>query len=386
MLSKELKQMMVLSVFGFIIVQLTFLFMNLYIWIEGKSIHHLMLFNIGQFLTWGMMYVIGVIVFKKTNLRVNMLIASMVPVGFFYFLTTLELVIKNESVFFMGMLIGLMLGFYTSGQTQAVSNLGKKEEFDYYFQLRSIVEKIVSIFVPVLFSVIIYYFGFKSAFFVLFITSFSMFIYVFKLPKVKLGLSREVSLLKNLSRRKIFKTKKMNLLFFSLFLGPVILEFQRIFALLFTFSVTNNEIIVAMLTVIYSMFMFLAMKIYKQFPGKSPSFWISIGIGFMFLSFIILIIGNVITSILANILLVIGTFFFRNVFYSEHYKQTKDLPAIENTGFFIWRESIFCLSRIMISFLVLLFVNEVQSIAFFVLFLLSIVSSIFIIAIYKKLS
>jgi hypothetical protein len=152
----------------------------------------------------------------------------------------------------------------------------------------------------------------------------------------------------------------------SLFSAGFFLQFQGVFSIIFTFSVTDNKLLIALLQITYTICTLISLYYYKKFKdmGKlSDSFWLAFGMVAASLGFMIVLFPSAPVLIISNILTTIGMFFFITIWSSRQFVTISQFEPIMQARILVWRELILVFSRMIMLGLTLL-IHDFNGFAF----------------------
>jgi MFS transporter, YQGE family, putative transporter len=377
--SSSLKKLLLHNVFFTILFSFVQLFMNLYIWQQEKQLSDLLFFNLFLYISWAIFYTLGTHLFRIFSLRFLFILSSVVPVISFSFLSFFSFSVTFVTIAFFGISFGMMFSLYAAAQSQAVFGLGKKEEFTLYFHFRSLFEKIIQVVIPLGFSLLILTSGYQTSFIILLFFSCFLFLFSFFVPTISFPDQKG-----SWSYHSVFPNASFRWLSLAMFVGVLVLEFQKIFVLVYTFTISDHPVVIAALATLYTLAAIASLLSFRKFSNVSEPQWMRIGVLFLFVSFLLFLFRHPVLIVLANLFFTIGTFFFRNLFHSTHYQKGKELCDEKRIGYLLWREIILCCSRILLLLALLTFVESIDQPSFLVMFGLVFLSSFFVPILHKR--
>lgn len=348
-------KLLIFNTISNIVFTFVFLFVNLYIWKQNQNLADLAWFNISQFTLWSLAYFIGSYLFNKTSLRTVMKVSSLFSVILFSLLAFCEFDNPLTWIIFSGSVFGIVKGFHSSGSTQALGMMGKGREYTVYFQQNDLWNKTVNILMPLVFALLLVVFTYKILFVTMLIFSFILVLLSVTLPNLKpTEFFGEVNIYRHFSIFKVFKKKEHNMLPLSYLAGGVFSEFQSIFLLFFTFTITSDKIWVALLNILYTLLALISIRLYKKIKLKDET-WLFIGIGFAFTGLTFSIFLEDWWMIIPNILLVFGNFYYRSTYFAQQFQAINNEQPLLKFQITVWREMLLCVSRVILLSLILIF-------------------------------
>ncbi|WP_273854011.1 hypothetical protein [Guptibacillus spartinae] len=353
-MNNGLKRMILFNTSTSVVFTFVDLFVNLYIWQQNKQLLDLVWFNFFMFSLWSISYVSGSYLFYKKDLKTVMRAGSIFSLILFGLLSFVTFDEPFHWIMFAGSIYGLMRGVFSAGITLALSILGEGKEFKLFFQQSAFWRKAVNNFIPLTFAFILSTLNYGNTFIVMFIFSIGLFLLSFMLPDISPKKDRISNpFTKEIGLKKVFKGGKTKLLPYSYYFGGMFAEFQTIFLMYFTFTITEDKFFVALLNVFYTLLVFIMIKLFNA-SKLSPVSWMIIGILLAFLGLGLATTLSNLWLLVPNILLVIGNFIFRTNYYSQQYEQLEGEGKTKRIQITIWREVILCISRI--SFLTIIII------------------------------
>lgn len=316
-------------------------FLNLFIWQKEKNVLDLAWFNLSMFVVWIFSYLLGAWVIHKTSMRVVFQLSNLFTVALFMILSFVEVKDPLLWLLFIGSVTGFMKGFLSSGKNLGVAAFGEKAEFASFFQYQMLFTKILQILTPLLFAFLLMLYGYKNVFLMMCVYSVLLLVLTFYIPKEE-NKNKEPLFEKMLSP---FTSKKMKLLPISFLLGGVFSEFQTIFLVVFTFTITEDKFGVALLNISYSLLIIGLIYLYKKLTRISGIHWLFIGATTAFLGFGLIVFLEDWWLILANLLIVAGSFYFSTTYYSQQFEVMNELSSLDKERMLIWRECLLAFSR-----------------------------------------
>jgi hypothetical protein len=182
-----------------------------------------------------------------------------------------------------------------------------------------------------------------------------MFLYTYRLPDIRVSReTKQKKLWNGFSINNVFKEKNHRYLPLSYLSGGIFSEFQSIFLMFFTFTITDDYIWFALLNIFYTLLTLLSIHLYKKIKIKDET-WLFIGIATAFIGFGLSIILHGTWMIIPNILLVFGNFYYRSIYFSQQYQAIGEVDEIKKMQITTWREILLCVSRLTILSIIILF-------------------------------
>jgi MFS transporter, YQGE family, putative transporter len=384
-LSKDMKKLTLMNASFQIISAYISIFVNLYIWESSHKISDIAIYNLIMypmlvlFFTWGGRLLID------HSIRFLMGLSSI-----FTAITFLCLLFVHPTNHFLWLSsiavpIGIMQGFFWSGMNLTLVLFGKGHEFTEYFSVQGIISQIINIVLPIGSAFVIKYLGYNSSFILMFIFVAIMFISSFQIHpfSLKTVLKENEHLLDGKALWTLMKKPGFRWNFPSNVLSTFFVQFQSLFALLFTFSLTDNKLYIALLNVGYTICCLIALRIYKRAKVSQDNVWLIIGMSSVSIGFLMALYPKAPVLVLSNVLTTVGMFYFGTIFSSQQYRILKNEDILGKIRFLILQDWVLAVARVFI-FILIYFVKDFKGPAFILLLLLSLLSCLFLPFFQKK--
>jgi YQGE family putative transporter len=373
--TQEIRRILLMNASSNIIFNFIGIFVNLYIWEKEKSIFDVTWFNLILFCTWSICFAIGAKLLTKFSTK--LLIRTIAICGAITFLLLSFLHLDNHLLWItiIALPIGVMWGFYAIAQNISLAVLGKGKDFESYFSLASIIGQSVSIINPIFFALVIKFIGYSGSFLLMFLFVAILLIVSFFIPHITLSNEKE-PLFSRFQVGQVFNYSTLRWMVPSCLAAGIFLQFQGLFTLLFTFSVSEDKLIIALLNVGYACSTIGAMILYRKLKVSNGT---SLAIGMILISvgFIITLFPKVPILIISNLLTTIGMFYFATIWNTRQFHMIVKHKAIEQVRILIWREWFLNIARITMLLLILT-VKNFHGISFILLMSLALVCSLII--------
>ncbi|SEB51396.1 hypothetical protein [Paenibacillus sp. GP183] len=341
-MSKYLRKMLMLNVMSSMISIYIGIFVNLYIWEKNHKVAEVAFYNLVMFVCWGLAFYIGAKLLTRFTIRLPLCLSAISGGAAFTYLMTVQLENRYLWIVLLGIPVGLMFGLFQSIQNLGISLNGKEGEFSAYFAAVNVISQALSIAVPFIAAKAIDWFGYGSTFVLMLLFLLALLVYSFFMPKISLvsamkELRQEPVLPPMLSFRLGFSFSGAGWMLLSLLAAGIFMQFQNLFTLLFTFSVTQNKLHIAMLNLLYTMSALLGLWLYRRFK-INEDYWLWIGTALLALGFLIAIIPVPLTMVFSNVLTSVGMFYFGTVWNSQQFRAIQHFKKAEQASFLVWRE------------------------------------------------
>src|SRR5690606_37169214 len=136
--------------------------------------------------------------------------------------------------------------------------------------------------------------------------------------------------------KELLRTPGLRWFSASAFAAGIFLQFQQIFLLLFTFSVTENKFIIAGLSGVYTLASLAALITYRKLRWKDGTL-LMIGTILTAVGFLIVLYPLKPILILSNLLTAVGMFCFLAAWNTLQFKWVKPYSAAKQVRLLVWR-------------------------------------------------
>jgi MFS family permease len=337
------------------------IFVNLYIWEQSNSIFDVTWFNLILFITWSLAFALGSKLLTSYTTRVLIRATAICGALTFLLLTSLTLDNRLFWIAIIAVPVGIMWGFYAASQNITLSVFGKGKDFEGYFSVATIIGQTISIVNPVLFAFIIKWIGYSGSFLLMFLFVAILMTVSFMIPPITLA-DEKKPLFQHMRFGAVFSYPAIRWMVPSCLAAGVFLQFQGLFALIFTFSVSNDKLVIALLNVLYAVSSIIAMVLHRRL-NISSGIWLKIGMIAISAGFLVALLQHSVFLVVSNILTTVGLFYFGTIWNSGQFRIISRHSSIEQARILLWRECFLNISRIMILILIL-FVKDLQGAVF----------------------
>lgn len=354
-MTTALKRFLLMSVSSGIIFNYMGIFINLFIWEKGNQIFDVAWFNLIMFIAWGIAFMFGANLLSKFTIGTIMRVAAIGAGITFILLSWVHFEPKIWYITMIAVPVGLTNGLYGSAQNMGLSLFGKGKEFSAFFSATNVIGQLISFINPLLFAVIIKWMGFTASFFIMFIFIALMIFTSYYVPPISLKEAKE-PVFRSFGLRQVFTTPRLQWMIPSLIAGGFFIQFQGIFSLIFTFSVTQDKLSIALLQIMYTAFTIACVFIYRRWSRTrqiSDNKWLTFGMLAAAVGFLLALFPTQSILIISNVLTTIGLFFFFTIWSSRQFQLTYQLEPIQQMRVLVWRELILVMSRIFLLVLIL---------------------------------
>ncbi|MBP1991460.1 MFS transporter [Paenibacillus eucommiae] len=369
-LSRQFQMLLMMNAVGNVIFIYIEIFVNFYIWQQGYRISDVAWFNLVLFAVWGVSFCGGAELCMRYSIRLlNALSACFGAVAF----GMLSLLVLDNRLLWIACIavpVGVMWGLFSTAQNLGISLAGKDgdKDFGHYFAILGAVIQVLNVTVPLASALVIMAFGYYGSFLLLLLFIAVMFVVSFFLPHISLKNleSPAERWIDNVLPKRVFFAKGMALWIPISLATGLFYQFQSIFKLLFTFSVTEDKLLIALLNTSYTVAVLVSLYFYRklQFANRV---WMLVGIVFITGGYLFILYPVAPLLIVSNILTTVGAYYFNVSYSAQQLELIHNLTAIQKARLLVWRECLICFSRC-VMLLLILPVSEFQG-TYFVLLL-----------------
>ncbi len=346
-MSKEMRKLLVMNAISSIIAIYIGIFVNLYIWEDGQSIAEVSLYNMSMFISWGVAFVVAAKMLNRFTIRLPLAVSALCGAAAFTYLVLVQLDSRMLWIILLGVPVGAMFGTAGAAQNLSIALRGKGSEFAPYFAALMVITQILSMVVPFASAKVIDGFGYAGSFVMMLVFVALMLAFSFVMPKITLAEPRRNGKLPDAIRyrfRSAFGRPGSKWIILSLLAAGVFLQFQNLFTLLFTFSVTQDKLLIALLNMLYTCCSLLGLWMYRKIKFNEMR-WLWIGMTLMAIGFVIVLFREPAALIVSNVLTSIGMFYFTTVWNAQQFRFIQHAESSQQASFLVWRECTLVLTR-----------------------------------------
>ncbi|TVY07590.1 MFS transporter [Paenibacillus cremeus] len=369
----QIKRLLMMNAASNIIFNYIGIFINLYIWEKNKSIFDVTWFNLILFILWSIAFAVGSRLLSRFTTRLLIRTVAISGALTFILLSFLELDNRLLWITIIAIPIGIMWGFYASAQNITLCVFGKGKDFEGYFSVASIIGQVISIINPIAFAFIIRWVGYSGSFLLMFLFVAILLTVSFFIPPITLAKEPE-PLFRNMRFSQVFSYTSLRWMAPSCLAAGVFLQFQGLFALIYTFSVSSDKLVIALLNVMYASSTIIAMMLYRRLK-TGEGVWLMIGMLFISAGFLLPLMPRAPLLVASNILTTVGMFYFGTVWNTRQFRVISKHTAIEQARILLWREWFLNIARITMLVLIL-FVKELSGAVFVTLIAFALVCAL----------
>jgi YQGE family putative transporter len=342
-----LRMLLAMNTFGSVIAIYVSIFLNLFIWEKGQSIAEVSVYNLSMFICWGIAYTAAAKLLTRYTIRIPLSLSALSGGAAFAYLGWAIVDNRLLWIILLGIPVGFMFGFSQSAQNLGVALRGRGDDYGTYFGTVTVILQALSIVVPIASAQMIASFDYRGSFLLMLVFSGLMLGFSFRMPAIKLPPpetpeeSREFG---KFRYRTAFGKPGAGWILLSLLASGMFLQFQNLFTLLFTFSVTQDKLLIALLNVLYTCSAFLGLFFYRK-VRLHENVWMWIGTGLLAAGFLVVLLREPAALIVSNVMTTAGMFFFNAVWNSRQFRFIEDWGPVRQTSFLVWRENLLIVTR-----------------------------------------
>lgn len=347
-MSAALKKWLVMNVVCNMIFVYVGIFINLFIWEKNHLISEVAFFNLFVYISWTFSFAFATHILAKTTVRLLLGTSAFSGTSAFVILSTLQLDNRMLFIAMIGVTVGIMYAFYGAAHHMSVSLSGKSGELGLYFSASGTIQQVVTLVVPLMSAAIILQFGYAGTFALMLVFLLFMLGFSFAMPKFSLRTAVADESEKPTNRWLLQELlRKPGLRWFSAssLAAGVFLQFQQMFLLIFTFSVTENKLLIAALSALYTTATFGGLLAYRRLKLKDNTL-LFIGCTLLACGFLIVLFPAKPILIVSNLLTAVGMFCFLAAWNTLQFKWVKPYSAARQAKLLVWREVLICTTRI----------------------------------------
>lgn len=346
----------------------TNIFVNLYFWGHEQNLRDVTIFNLVSSLTLFAAYLLGSHLLYVRSIRFVMVWSGVFAAGAFFMLSLYRTGDRYLIITLVGVLVGMTQGFFWAANNAALYFFLKSEDYQNYFSVNTMLSQLVTILIPLLSSGVVHWLSFQASFAVMGLLVLAALWIATRLPRFSI----EESLFKGIGYRRTFSLPGTRWVLWVMLAMGILSEFQNFFSMIFIFDITNNEILVALLNVGYSIVLFLALVVYKR-ANIHDNIWLVIGIILMVVGYGMALSHHVNWTICIVLLMQVGGLFLSASTNRQGYRVAMQGDIVWRTKFGMWLELPLMVSRGAVLGMVL-FVHHVGDVPFILLISLSTLS------------
>jgi MFS transporter, YQGE family, putative transporter len=345
--SKEIRKLLVMNTLSSVISIYIGIFVNLYIWEQGQHVFEVSLYNISLFVCWGIAFITAAKLMTRYSIRLPLAVSAVCGAAAFLYLMYVQIDNRILWIILLGIPVGFMFGLAQAVQSLSVALQAKSSEFAPYFAFISVTFQVMSMAVPLAAAKVIDGFGYAGSFWLMLLFVAIMLIFSAYMPRITLPSPADSDEKLDHGRfrfRTAFGQPGSMWIFYSLLAGGVFLQFQNLFTLLFTFSVTQDKLLIALLNMLYTLCAIIGFWMFRRLKINERR-WFWLGTLLLAAGFLIVLLRVPAALIASNLLTAVGMIFFTTVWNAQQFRYIQHLGAVRQTSFLVWRECLLVATR-----------------------------------------
>jgi hypothetical protein len=367
-MSHALRKWLVMNLMSYTIFVYVGIFVNLFIWEKNRLISEVAWYNLLVYFSWSFAFAAAAYLLTRATVRLLLGISAFSGGSAFLILSFVELDNRLLWIAMIGVAVGVMYGFFSAAQNLSVSMSGTSAELGHYFSAAATIQQAVTLAVPLLSAAIIIYFGYSGTFALMLVFVVFMLVFSFAMPGISMRAKADGSSSPSTIRwlwRELLRKPGLRWFSASNLAAGVFLQFQQLFLLLFTFSVTENKFWIAALNGLYTLATLGGLFVYRKYGLKDSTF-LMMGCLLIASGFLIVLVPAKPLLIVSNLLTAVGMFCFGAAWNTLQFKWIKPYSEAGQAKLLVWRETLICVTRIG-TLLIVMSVEDFRSPLFVVL-------------------
>lgn len=346
-MSADMRKLLIMNTISTIIASYIGIFVNLFIWEFDHSIAEVSLYNMSMFISWGIAFTVAAKVLNRYSIRLPLAVSALCGTAAFMYLVMVQFDNRVLWILILGIPVGAMFGFSQASQNLSLALRGKGSEYAPYFATVMVISQLISVAVPFVAAKVIDGYGYVGSFSLMLIFVAMMLGFSFFMPKITLSLKDERDIFNPLRKyniRSAFGRPGSKWVILSFLAAGIFMQFQNLFSLLFTFSVTQDKLMIALLNMTYTICSLLGLWVYRRIKIDEMR-WLWIGMTLLALGFIIVLFQHPVALIISNLLTSIGMFYFMTVWNAQQFRFIQYASPSSQASFLVWRECLMVATR-----------------------------------------
>jgi MFS transporter, YQGE family, putative transporter len=344
-LTGDMKKLLVMCTIATIIFVYINIFVNLYVWDQSHKMFDVAWYNLWVFMIAALANTLATKRLMNKSIRSIIQISAISGAGAFILLLVYHPASQMLGITVYAVPIGITLGSYWGGMNIMLSIFGKGKEFVTFYSYLAIIGQILAMAVPLLSALVIHLSGYFGSFLLMLLFVVFMFTMSFTIPDFSLKQSGELIKIKDIISIEFIVVKEYRSLLIISFFHAVLITFQNLFVLLFTFQVSENEWIIAILNILYSVSSMTALKLFNYNRYIAHNKWLFIGVSLITIGFGCALTHHPIGLILSNICTTFGLFYVNTIIFSGQLAAMERAGVTKKVGLLLWREWVFLIAR-----------------------------------------
>lgn len=369
-----MRKLLVMNVIGHVIYIYIGIFVNLFIWEESKRIFDVSWYNFFMFFTWAFGFTLGAHLLTRHSIRLVYALSAGSGLAVFTLLTFLRLEERLVWIAVIGASVGLTFGLFYAAQNLSLSLSGKAKEFGPFFSIANAMLQVSSVTVPILSALVIEQFGYSGSFLMMFgivgcMLAASLFVPNLSLAGVR---EQEGEWYEGIGYFRLFDTPAAKWLQAAFTAAGFFFQFQNLFVLIFTFHVSEDKLMIALLNSGYTLSTFAALYAYRKIMLGEDA-WMFFGSSLLACGFLVSLLPHSSLLVLSNLLSVVGMYYFSVQWSVKVFRSVNSMPPMRKLRVLIWRECTLCAARCAM-LVCLFFLDDIRGAWFAILIALTILS------------
>ncbi|OAB42249.1 MFS transporter [Paenibacillus glacialis] len=346
-MSKDMRKLLIMTTISTIIASYIGIFVNLFIWEYDHSITEVSLYNMSMFISWGFSFTVAARLLNRFSIRLPLAISALFGTVAFMYLVMVQFDNRYLWILVLGIPVGAMFGFSQASQNLSIALRGKGSEYTPYFATLMVISQVISVAVPFVSAKVIDGYGYSGSFILMLVFVAMMLIFSFFMPRITLAtpdVQDNHAARGRYSLRTAFGRPGSKWIVLSFLAAGVFMQFQNLFTLLFTFTVTEDKLLIALLNMVYTICSLLGLWVYRKVKIDEMR-WLWIGMTLLAVGFIIVLFQHPVALIISNLITSIGMFFFLTVWNAQQFRFIQHANPVSQASFLIWRECLMVATR-----------------------------------------
>lgn len=342
-MSADLRKLVTMNTISSIIASYIGIFVNLFIWEFDHSIAEVSLYNMSMFISWGIAFIVAAKALNRFSIRLPLAVSALCGTVAFMYLVMVQIDNRVLWILILGIPVGAMFGFSQASQNLSLALRGKGSEYAPYFAALMVISQLISVAVPFIAAKVIDGYGYTGSFGLMLIFVAMMLVFSFFMPRITLspGDGRDIP---KYNIRSAFGRPGSKWIILSFLAAGLFMQFQNLFSLLFTFSVTQDKLMIALLNMTYTICSLLGLWVYRRIKIDEMR-WLWIGVTLLVLGFIIVLVQQPVALIISNLLTSIGMFYFMTVWNAQQFRFIQHASPGSQASFLVWKECLMVATR-----------------------------------------
>lgn len=342
-MSADMRKLLIMNTISSIVASYIGIFVNLFIWEFDHSIAEVSLYNMSMFISWGIAFTVAAKALIRFSIRLPLAVSALCGTVAFMYLVMIQLDNRVLWILILGIPVGAMFGLAQASQNLSLALRGKGSEYAPYFATLMVITQLISVVVPFVAAKVIDGYGYTGSFGLMLIFVAMMLIFSFFMPRITLSPGDGGDIPKY-NIRSAFGRPGSKWIILSFLAAGIFMQFQNLFSLLFTFSVTQDKLMIALLNMTYTICSLLGLWVYRKIKIDEMR-WLWIGIILLALGFIIVLFQHPVALIISNLLTSIGMFYFMTVWNAQQFRFIQYASPSSQASFLVWRECLMVATR-----------------------------------------